>query len=667
MKKLIVTLSIVAITVFNLKSQTWIQRGTDIYGESADDQAGSSVKLSDNGNTLIVGSPLNDDGGTDAGEVTVYEWNGSAWIQKGNDLIGLNPGDQFGKSVDINQSGNIIVIGAPYFNGTGNDIGMVRAYEWNGTAWIQMGVDLVGGTSGLQDFFGISLDLTDHSRLAIGAPGGGTTVQGEVRVYEWDGTAWMQMGSSLVGDALNDNFGKSVALKNFDDYLVVGAPQNDGGGTNAGAVKVFLWNGTSWVQEGSTIYGTSVLDLFGHNVAISQFSAPVFMVNAPYGASGSYVKVFEWNAGINNWDQRGNNLPGCGFNQSTATTMSLGDVSNNRVAIGTATGGVSLSGICKFYYYNFITDVFDADYYFTDILGSNSFDYSGYSIGAVNAGAGGIAIGAHENDGNGSNSGQVRVFDFCYSTSSTITPTVQACSYTSPSGNYTYTASGLYTDTLMNVGGCDSIIEIDLTLTPPSSSITASSCFSYTVPSGNQTYTTNGIYNDTLPSSGGCDSIITISLTIEEVDLTVLNNGTYLQVNSLGISHQWLDCPALTPISGAVNSVFIPTTVGSYAVIITNLSGCVDTSACSFINVGLENLTNNHINIYPNPSDNFINISGLTSPANIQIVDALGKVIFTISSYTSSDLINIEKLISGLYFIQISEKDYLTTRTFIKK
>lgn len=664
MKKIITILMFGYITIMNLSSQTWIQRGTDIYGESADDKAGSSVKLSDNGNTIIIGSPLNDDGGTDAGEVTVYEWNGSAWIQKGNDLIGLNPGDQFGKSVDINQTGNIIVIGAPHFNGTGNDIGMVRAYEWNGTAWIQMGTDLLGGAGGIQHYFGISLDLTDVLRLAIGAPGGGPLQRGEVKVFEWSGTNWTQMGSALEGDALYDLFGQSLAFNYTSDRLVIGAPQNDGGGANAGAVKVYIWNGTNWTQEGSTVFGTSSLDFFGRNVAIGRFD-PVFIVNAPYGSSGSYVKVFEWNAGISNWDQRGNNLPGFGYIDS-GSPISLGGPGENRVTIGYPTSGSS--GVCKFYFYNSTTDVYDPDYFFTDILGSNSGDNSGYATSAINAGNSGFAVGAPENDGNGSNSGQVRVFDFCYPEYSTITPTIQACSYTSPSGNYTYTASGLYTDTIVNVGGCDSIIDIDLTLTPPSSSVTVSSCFSYTVPSGNQTYTTNGVYNDTIPSSGGCDSIITINLTINNyVDVSYTNNGSDITVNTPASSYQWLNCPALTPISGATSQTYSPTNVGSYAVIVTNANGCSDTSSCTFVNVGIEDLSSTNITLYPNPSENYISISGLTSSPNLQIKDIWGRVILSIPSYINTTTINIEKLIAGMYFIQLERDNQIIVKPFIKK
>jgi len=652
MKKIIITLSLAAFTVFNLQSQTWVQKGSDIYGENAGDNSGSAVELSTVGNTIIIGSPNNDDAGTDAGQVRVYEWNGSAWLQKGVDLNGLFPGDQFGASVAINNSGDVIVIGAPNFDGTGNDVGMVRVYEWNGSAWVQMGADLVGGTAGIQDRFGTSLDLTDILRLAIGAPGGGPTQRGEVKIYEWNGSAWMQMGSALGGDALYDQFGMSVAMTTWDDYLVVGAPQNDGGGSNAGAVKVFLWNGTNWVQEGSTLYGTSSSDKFGYNVTISPYSNPVFMVNAPAIGSASYVKVFEWNMSTSDWMQRGNTLPGCGYYASSATTMSLGGGMFGRISISTASDN-SVAGVTRFYLYNSFTNVFNPYPTFPDILGENPSDQSGYAISAINSGAQGFAVGAPGNSGNGTSSGQVKIYDYCSAQYSYISPSIASCNYISPSGNYTYTSSGVYNDTIPNIRGCDSIININLTLLPVSDTISPNACISYTVPSGNQTYYTSGIYTDTLVAVGGCDSILTIDLNVQQIDVSITNNGSIILVNTLSSMYQWVECPSYTPIPGADMYSFIPSTVGSYAVIITNASLCSDTSVCTFVNVGIDDHNNFALQIYPNPASEYFTIEGLSTSTNVHIIDAMGSVITSVTNYSPSNKIDISSLTPGIYFIQL--------------
>ena len=100
------------------------------------------------------------------------------------------------------------------------------------------------------------------------------------------------------------------------------------------------------------------------------------------------------------------------------------------------------------------------------------------------------------------------------STHSTINPVV-CNNYTSPSGNHNWSLSGTYYDTLTNNVGCDSIITIHLTVKHNSqSSINAANCYSYISPSGNHVWYTSGIYTDTIPNTAGCDSIITVNLTI---------------------------------------------------------------------------------------------------------------------------------------------------------
>ena len=67
---------------------------------------------------------------------------------------------------------------------------------------------------------------------------------------------------------------------------------------------------------------------------------------------------------------------------------------------------------------------------------------------------------------------------------------------------------GVYTDTLINSVGCDSIATLNLTINnSTTSSSSATTCDSYNW--NGTTYTSSGIYTDTLTNSVGCDSIAT--------------------------------------------------------------------------------------------------------------------------------------------------------------
>jgi hypothetical protein len=110
------------------------------------------------------------------------------------------------------------------------------------------------------------------------------------------------------------------------------------------------------------------------------------------------------------------------------------------------------------------------------------------------------------------------------STSSNINET-NCDNYTSPSGNYTWTSSGVYKDTIPNEAGCDSVITVDLTINnSTSSAITESAVDSYTSPSGNYTWNVSGTYKDTIPNYVGCDSVLTINLTV-----TYTSNSTIVE------------------------------------------------------------------------------------------------------------------------------------------
>ena len=84
----------VTITVISGYKATQTQIGTDIDGEAADDYSGISVSFNEDGTTLAIGGYKNDDNGSNAGQVRVYSWNGSAWTKLGNDIDGEEAGDE---------------------------------------------------------------------------------------------------------------------------------------------------------------------------------------------------------------------------------------------------------------------------------------------------------------------------------------------------------------------------------------------------------------------------------------------------------------------------------------------------------------------------------------------------------------------------------------------
>mmetsp|Transcript_5751 Transcript_5751/g.9457 ORF Transcript_5751/g.9457 Transcript_5751/m.9457 type:complete len:195 (-) Transcript_5751:7-591(-) len=127
---------------------------------------------------------------------------------------------------------------------------------WSGSAWIQKGLDIDGLAAG--DKFGVMLSMSsDGSVVAASAYLGDTngTDSGEVRVFQWSGSAWVQMGAAIVGKAAGDKL-MSVSLSGDGTILAVGGYLNDGNGADSGHARVYQWTGSAWVQVLSDIKGT---------------------------------------------------------------------------------------------------------------------------------------------------------------------------------------------------------------------------------------------------------------------------------------------------------------------------------------------------------------------------------------------------------------------------
>jgi hypothetical protein len=382
---------------------TWQPRGGDIDGEAGSDFNGYSVSLSSDGTILAIGATLNDGNGSNSGHVRVYQYDANKttaqldqslpnfgpvrWNRLGADIDGEAAGDQSGTSVSLSSDGTILAVGAISNSGNGQYSGHVRVYQWNGSSWQPRGGDINGETEWNFSGFYVSLS-SDGTILAVGAISndGNGSDSGHVRVYEWNGPpTWQQRGGDIDGESAGDQNGFSVSLSSDGNILAIGARDNDGNGSNSGHVRVYQYDANKttaqldqslpnfgpvgWNRLGGDIDGEVNGDESGYSVSLSSDGTilAIGAINNDGNGTGSgHVRVYQYDA-----------------NKTTAqldqSLPNFGPVGWNRLGV--------------------------------DIDGEAVNDQSGYSVSLSSDGTI-LAVGARYNDGNGSNSGHVRVYRY---------------------------------------------------------------------------------------------------------------------------------------------------------------------------------------------------------------------------------------------------------------
>lgn len=255
----------------------------------------------------------------------------------------------------------------------------------------------------------------------------------------------------------------------------------------------------------------------------------------------------------------------------------------------------------------------------------------------------------------------------------------EACgSFTWIDGN-TYTENTSATFMLTSINGCDSLVTLDLTITSVLQTIDSyEECGSFTWTDG-ITYTeSNNTATQTLISVGGCDSIVTLDLIINPLPSNVVFvSGATITADAFASSYQWFDCLTGLEIEGATFQSFTATESGDYGVLI-NINGCVNESECEYIDVSSSGLSESQsefsLEIYPNPSSGIftISLSDLShSQVSITILDLSGKIITqekyqlnTTEFEIPMDVSNVE---SGVYFIKIDAGKIITQRVVLTK
>ena len=232
--------------------------------------------------------------------------------------------------------------------------------------------------------------------------------------------------------------------------------------------------------------------------------------------------------------------------------------------------------------------------------------------------------------------------------SSTSTTTITICNNQTPYNwnDQSYSNSGIYTKTLTNAAGCDSIATLALTVNNSSTSTTTISiCNNQTPYNWNgQSYSNSGIYTKTLTNATGCDSIATLALTVN-------NSSTSTTTTTI--------CANQTPFNWNGQSYY---NSGTYTKMLINAKGCDSTltlnltvTALPQLNIGVDttvSILSAPFQLTGNPSGGTFSGIGVSNNVFSPSVSGLGT--FTITYFYTNPITGCSNSISKRIIVTCS-------------
>jgi hypothetical protein len=237
-------------------------------------QFGIGVAISADGNTVLVGGIADENKASEqVGAVWVFVRSGSTWVQQGKKLegkgeVGLG---RFGRSVALSADGNTALIGG-YFDGgpkAEEQTGAAWVFTRSGSSWAEQQRFTASDETGPGQF-GISAALSaDGNTALIGGPHDNGQA-GAAWVFTRSGSTWSQQGGKVTpkDESGEGEAGASVALSSDGNTALVGGP---GDVTAGGAAWAFTRSGSTWSQQGGKLTGSGEQGAggFGGGVALS--------------------------------------------------------------------------------------------------------------------------------------------------------------------------------------------------------------------------------------------------------------------------------------------------------------------------------------------------------------------------------------------------------------
>jgi hypothetical protein len=314
--------------VFTRSGTTWTQQAklTGI-GESGSGAFGNSVALSADGSTALIGGSEDSHG---VGAAWVFTRTGSTWTQQGGKL-GLagrhRRRSAIGSSVGLSADGNTALIGAHLDR---NGHGAAWVFTRVGSVWTHQGSKLTGSGEQRRGEVGASVALSaDGNTALIGGPGDHHS-EGAAWVFTRASGAWRQQGSKLTGvchweresTGFRGRFGLSVALSADGNTALIGQPLC--GVFNcvgphcfyAGSAYVFTRSDSAWTEQGESFRQHEGEGGFGDSLALSADANTALIAIAGACSEGVFCgfagRAWAFVASGATWTQLGEQITGSG-------------------------------------------------------------------------------------------------------------------------------------------------------------------------------------------------------------------------------------------------------------------------------------------------------------------------------------------------------------------
>ncbi len=142
----------------------------------------------------------------------------------------------------------------------------------------------------------------------------------------------------------------------------------------------------------------------------------------------------------------------------------------------------------------------------------------------------------------------------------------------------------------------------------------------------------------------------------DTINTEILVNPNGLLASDTTSTYQWHSCDSvLMPMIGENNRLLTPAISGTYALVLTNNFGCSDTSNCIFYNVVVQSISHFKKIKITNPVVNKLTLPNEIMFVDLEIVSAIGQVVYKNSNAYNTQVIDVANLPKGIYYLRAKD------------